>query len=145
MQPELNATSQNVSTPNDASAPSNASQHGFLPNLPPSAELRNSLEDEQSWSSDAGNAASLESSPLQQRIGRLSLRESDENRPRPSFQQISEYENALAPSPRRKSSEGPAFKVIKKKLNRLDGPQLDNFPNGVFRVHYCVEIASNAT
>lgn len=143
MQPELNATSQNVSTPNDASAPSNASQHGFLPNLPPSAELRNSLEDEQSWSSDAGNAASLESSPLQQRIGRLSLRESDENRPRPSFQQISEYENALAPSPRRKSSEGPAFKVIKKKLNRLDGPQLDNFPNEVL-THILSHLPANS-
>lgn len=138
MHPELNATSQNISTPNDTSTPSHTSQYGFLPNLPPSTELRSSLEDEHSWSSDAGNAAELESSQLQQRVGRLNLRDSDENRPRPSFQQISEYENALAPSPRRKSSEGPTFKVIKRKGNRLDGPQLDNFPNGMLRVRYYV-------
>jgi hypothetical protein len=134
MQPELNETSQNIHTPNNAPTPSNTSQYGFHPQHLPSADLRDPLEDDQPWSSDAGNVAeppSLESSPMPQRRARLNRRDSNENRPKPSFQQISEHENALAPSPRRKSSEGPTFKVIKKKSNRLDGPQLDNFPNGM--------------
>jgi hypothetical protein len=134
MQPELNASSQNIHTLNNSSTPSDASQYGFHSQHLPSADPHDPLEDELSWSSDAGNAAeppSIESSPLRQRLGRLNLGDNDENRPRPSFQQISEHENALAPSPRRKSSEGPIFKVIKRKGNSLDGPQLDNFPNGM--------------
>lgn len=61
----------------------------------------------------------------------LNIQDGNENRPKASFQLISEYENALSPSPARKSSEGLGFKVVKKKGHRLDGPQLENFPNEV--------------
>ncbi|QSZ34288.1 hypothetical protein DSL72_005878 [Monilinia vaccinii-corymbosi] len=62
----------------------------------------------------------------------LNLESNFENRPRASYQRIAEYENALAPSPPRKQSEGPGFQVVKKKGNVTDeGPQLENFPNEV--------------
>ncbi|RAL63948.1 hypothetical protein DID88_003136 [Monilinia fructigena] len=62
----------------------------------------------------------------------LNLESNFENRPRPSYQRISEYENALAPSPPRRQSEGPGFQVMKKKGSTTDeGPQLENFPNEV--------------
>lgn len=136
MQPESNESSPSVQTPITPSTPSNASQYGIYSQHLPSADLREALEDDSvsEWSSDAGNAAeppSVENSPLPQQLGRLSLNDRDDARPKPSFQRISEYENALAPSPPRQLSEGPAFKIIKRKGNRLDAPQLDNFPNGM--------------
>jgi hypothetical protein len=132
MQSELNETSQNIHPLNPESIPFNTSQHGFLPQDLPPAELHDPREGAQSCGGNAHELSSNDDSPSPQRIGRLSLRDSNENRPRPSFQQISEYENALANSARRNSSEGPTFKVIKTKRNRLDGPQLNNFPNGIF-------------
>lgn len=63
----------------------------------------------------------------------LNLDTNLENRPRPSYQRIAEYENALAPSPPKKQPEGPGFKVVKKKGSTgEEGPQLENFPNGIF-------------
>ncbi len=137
MQPEPNESSPRIHPPTIPVTPSNASQYGFHPQQLPSADLRNVSEEnavEPEWSSDAGNATelpSIESSPVRQQLGRLNLYDRTENRPKPSYQRIAEYENALAPSPLRKEDEGPAFKVIKKKGSRLDGPQLDNFPNGM--------------
>jgi hypothetical protein len=137
MQPEPNESSPRIQPPTIPATPSNASQYGFHLQQLPSADLRDPFEEnavEFEWSSDAGNAAelpSVESSPVHQQLGRLNLYDRTENRSKPSYQQIAEYENALAPSPLRKENEGPAFKVIKKKGNRLDGPQLDNFPNGM--------------
>lgn len=48
-----------------------------------------------------------------------------------SAQRISDYENALCPTPPKPEYEGPGFKVMKRKGHRLDGPQLDRFPNGM--------------
>lgn len=43
---------------------------------------------------------------------------------------IAEYESALSPSPPRKTSEGPGFKIVRSKGTKLGGPLLDAFPNG---------------
>jgi hypothetical protein len=136
MQPEPNESSPRIQPPAIPGTPSNASQYGFHPQQLPSADLYNPSGDnavESEWSSDAGNAAelsSVDSPPVHQQLDRLNLYDRTNNRPKPSYQRIAEYENALAPSSPRKENEGPAFKVIKKKGNRLDGLQLDNFPNG---------------
>lgn len=142
-----NETSSTLPTTTDVQVPTNTSEYGFQPDRPSSAELRDDHDDEQSWSSDAdatGELPSLENSPLPE-LGRLNLRDNNEQRPKPSFQRISEHENALAPSPRRKSSDGITFKVIKKKGNRLDGPQLDAFPNGKLMLPFVCEQFSDLT
>ncbi len=65
-------------------------------------------------------------------LRRLRLDEGIESKPKASFQRISEYENALSPSPPRKQNEGPGFKVVKHKgKNTLEGTEFDKFPNGM--------------
>ncbi|SRR6266536_951508 len=134
MQLEEIATSTRTSIPN-ASEPSNASQYGLLPQQLQSADLREPLEEERVGSAGSSHEAtvtepaSADGAGLQE-LGQLNLNDRNEGRPKPSFQRISEYENALSPTPPRKQSEGPGFKVIKNKANRLDGLQLDKFPNG---------------
>lgn len=131
MQPEPIAISHTTHTTNTSESAS-ASQYGFQPDGLSSAELRDALDNEQAWSSDAGDEPpSVENSP--HRVARLN--DNSEFRPKPTFNRISEYENALSPAPRRRSSDGITFKVIKKKGNRLDGPQLDTFPNGKLASH----------
>ena len=124
--PELNA-SESSSTP----------QYGIHDLPQPSAFLRDSREqhsDEPESAAGERSADVLDSAGLEHQVQEfrgLNIRDENENRPKASFQVISEYENALSPSPARKSSEGLGFKVIKKKGHRLDGPQLENFPNGM--------------
>jgi hypothetical protein len=138
MQPEPTELSTPAPTLNNSSERVDASQYGFLANQLPSADARVSPLDERAASAGPG-AAPDESgtrSPgraeLQEQLGRLNLDDSNETRPKPSFQLISEYENALLPSTPRKHNEGPGFKVVKKQSSTLDGPQLENFPNGNF-------------
>jgi hypothetical protein len=136
MQLEEIATSTRTSISN-ASEPSNASQYGILAQQLQSADLREPIEEERIGSAGSSHEAtvtepaSADGVGLQEELRRLKVNDRDEDRPKPSFQRISEYENALSPTPPRKQSEGPGFKVIKKKGNRLDGPQLDKFPNGM--------------
>ncbi|KAH8651562.1 putative F-box/WD repeat-containing protein pof10 [Tricladium varicosporioides] len=111
-------------------------QHGFLPvQQQQTADLRDPISDDRdSGESDGretlGAASSVNTQDAQEQLRGLSLNES-QSRPKASFQRISEYENALCPSPTRKQSEGPGFKVVKRKGMRLDAPQLDKFPNEV--------------
>ncbi|CAL3962959.1 unnamed protein product [Diplocarpon coronariae] len=121
MQPELTEPSIHLLTL-DTSDSSHAPQHGFLahPQLSP---VLGGLPD--------GLAGPSSSGGEDPELRRLNLQEPDGNRPKASFQLISEYENALSSLPARKPSEGPGFKVTKKKGNRADGPLLENFPNEV--------------
>ncbi|EHL00138.1 F-box [Glarea lozoyensis ATCC 20868] len=116
-----------------ASVPSTSSEHGILANELQSADLHDSVNvaERSGRADEGGEASSVDTEGAQDEFRRLNLRESNEERPKPSFQRISEYENALSPSPPRKASEGPGFKVVKKKGGRTDGPQLDQFPNEV--------------
>jgi hypothetical protein len=133
MQPEPIASSPRINNTINPTESSTAAQHGFLPQQLHLADLQSPPDEEEHIGS--GESSSVESPPgvarLHEQLRRLSLSDGHENRIKPSFQQISEYENALSPSPPRKESEGPGFKIIKKKGNRLDGPQLDSFPNGM--------------
>jgi hypothetical protein len=132
MQPEPIASSPRISNTINPTEPSTAAQHGFLPQQLHSADPQSPPDEEDIRSGDPGAVASPPGvARLQEELRRLSLSDGHENRIKPSFQRISEYENALSPSPPRKESEGPGFKIIKKKGNRLDGPQLDSFPNGM--------------
>ncbi|PVH80418.1 putative F-box/WD repeat-containing protein pof10 [Cadophora sp. DSE1049] len=125
--PELNA-SESSSDP----------QYGIHDLPQPSAVLRDSREqhgnDESESAAGQQPADVVESVGLEEQVQELrglNIQDENETRPKASFQLISEYENALSPLPARKSSEGLGFKVVKKKGHRLDGPQLENFPNEV--------------
>ena len=136
MQSEPIETSNSSPIQLNAPQPSNASHHGILSQELHSAGARNPIHEthtsaESSSSPNAVGPASSGDYRLQEELRRLSLSDRDDTRPKPSFQRISEYENALTPSPPRKQSEGPGFKIIKKKGNRLDGPALEEFPNGM--------------
>jgi len=135
MQSEPIETSNSNPTQTDAEQPTNASQYGIFHDEH-SAEVRNSLHEtrisaESSPSPDAVDSQPSRDVRLRDELRRLSIGDRKDTRPKPSFQRISEYENALTSSPTRKQSEGPGFKIIKKKGNRLDAPQLDEFPNGM--------------
>jgi hypothetical protein len=137
MQPEPNETPTQVPTQINASELINTSQYGIRSEELHSAGVRDSLHEERlsTDSNPTPNAIGALSSGLQDELRRLSLGDRNDSRPKPSFQRISEYENALTPSPPRKQSEGPGFKIVKKKGHTLDGPQLDMFPNGMSQ-HY---------
>jgi hypothetical protein len=138
MQPEPTE----LSTPfNTTSAPEsdNASQYGFRSDQDHSADFRDPVYDEAGPSGSSSRAPDLIGSPLadgadvqQEQLRRLNLgSDINETRPKASFQRISEYEKALSPSSPRKH-EGPGFKIIKRKGNRIGAPQLESFPNGRF-------------
>lgn len=142
MQPEPIETSTPLSNNINTSETNLNSQYGFHEHeelQSADLHLRGSPVEDNGGIAASNPASSGTASPpangprLQEELARLSLggTSGENNRPKPSFQRISEYENALSPSPPRKQSEGPGFKVIKKKGRRLDGPQLDQFPNGM--------------
>lgn len=82
---------------------------------------------------DEANTSASNDAEVVERFRQTNLNGHSENRERPSFQRIAEYENALMPQTPKKEDEGPAFKIVKKKKGHtLDGPQLDKFPNGMY-------------
>lgn len=130
MQPESTELPQESSHLPNPSDPVNNSQYGLHTDQLPAAGLPASP-----LGGNAISAGSSETRPpynalLPDQLSRLSLDKKSETRPKPSFQRISEYENALSPSPPRKPNHGPIFTVVKKPGNALSGPQLENFPNG---------------
>ena len=139
MQPEPIELSTESSQNIIAQEPDTTPQHGFLPDVLHSAELRDQLCDGTAAFEDSIRASDPIDAPfsddaelLEERLRRLSVSGSYRTRSEPRFQQISEYENALSPSTPRKQYEGPGFKIINKRGNRLDGPQLVSFPNGMY-------------
>ncbi|CAG8977974.1 hypothetical protein HYALB_00001855 [Hymenoscyphus albidus] len=129
---EISPISTNVNT----SATSNTSQYGILPQDLHLADQPVPRDEERSGSSTSrspsqGGASSTADAIVQAEFRRLNLSDKSTDRPKPSYEQISEYENALSHSPARKDSDGPAFKVVVKKGNSIDGPQLNEFPNEV--------------
>lgn len=140
MQPEptdISPSTSNLPTPQPQSTPS---QHGFPLDQP---DLRSSDQHDLSREERVERSISpttRSQSPGEQRGGtagvqeqweRLSITGLSESKPTvPKYQQIADYENASSPSPPRKDSEGPAFKVIKHKGHSVNGVQLDEFPNG---------------
>ncbi|KAL3427349.1 f-box and wd domain protein [Phlyctema vagabunda] len=129
MQSEFTESSTRAVDTTHVSESSPTIQHGFLPDQLPSAGSPSSPNEEQGDSAAADVRGA--SGDAVEELSRLNLGEDMSNRPKPSFQRIAEYENALSPSPPRKQSEGPGFKVVKRKTNSVDGPQLDTFPNEV--------------
>ena len=126
MQPEPIENLTRIITPFNPSEPINASQHGIRSEEVHSADA--------SSAPNSIQALSARDARLQEELRRLSLADTHNKRSKPSFQRISEHENALSQSPPRKQNEGPGFKIIKKKSDRIDGPQLDAFPNGMRHV-----------
>jgi hypothetical protein len=134
MQSEPTENFTDTRNTNHTEGSANASQHGFLAQQIQSTDTRDSSRNEVVASGVSGpvaDAGARLSDGTEEQLRRLSLGDGNETRPKPSFQRISEYENALSPSTPRKQSEGPGFKIVKNKGNRLDGPQLANFPNGL--------------
>jgi hypothetical protein len=137
MQPEAIDLSRHAPNSTNCSERANTSQYGFHANQLHCAGLCVCCSDESAAHAgsrvpDGVEPRAAEDGELQEQLGRLNLDNSNETkgtRPKPSFQRISEYENALLPSPR-KQNEGPRFTIIKKQSNTLHGPQLENFPNG---------------
>ena len=134
MQSELHANSTRDFTTSSAAGPLNTSQHGFHPDHLPSANERDGPREERVELADSGPNRVSETGFSEEFQRRLSVNDRGNNKPKPSFQQIAEYENALAPSPLRRQNEGPGFKVIKRKGGTSDGLQLAEFPNGTFNL-----------
>jgi hypothetical protein len=131
MQPEPTEHPQeSLNSPNPSNLV-NSSQYGLSTNQLPAAELRGSpLEGYAAPGGLFAAGSPSEVAPLHDQLSGLSLDDKSRARPKPSFQRISEYENALSPLPPRKLNQGPGFTVVKKSGNNLHGPQLENFPNG---------------
>lgn len=132
MQPEPNHLPQNILTPTNVPETSNSSQYGFSPSPLLPEDLYGHLDDERSVSGDSNTSSDVsETRSTTNDLSRLKLEDSSSRRPKPSYHRISEYENALSPTPTKKRNEGPAFVVTSsKKGGRLDGLPLDKFPNG---------------
>lgn len=132
MQPEPTENFTDGNPTNTSQGSENASQHGILAQQIRPADVRdsNGIEVVASGSTSGEADADLPVGTEEQLRG-LSLGDVNEPRAKPSFQRISEYENALSPSPPRKHTEGPGFKVVKNKGDRLGGRQLADFPNGL--------------
>jgi len=118
----------NISDTQNTALPTTTPQHGLLSNQQHSADLRDHLTEERPKSAGPDGSNRRQSDSAEEQLSRLNVSEI-ETRPKPSFQQISEYESALSPSPK-KQDEGPVFKVIRGKGNRLDAVNLENCPNG---------------
>ncbi|ATZ55971.1 hypothetical protein BCIN_12g05140 [Botrytis cinerea B05.10] len=141
MQPSPPDNTNRIITFENPSDLPNSSNHGIHSPQLQSSELvspRNGLGNSTASSTPSTSSSGTGSgwrSPLNgvdEALRGLNLDTNMENRPRPSYQRIAEYENALAPSPPRKQPEGPGFKVVKKKGSTgEEGPQLENFPNEV--------------
>jgi hypothetical protein len=130
MQSESTELPQNTSNPSNSPDLANASQYGLPTNQLPAEGPRGASPDGNTASAGSSAVRSAGDAELHRQFRRLSLDDSSETRPRPSFQRISEYESALSPSPPRKPKEGPGFTVVRKQGSTLSGPQLENFPNG---------------
>ena len=141
MQSEPNEISPNASNLATPQPQTDSSQHGFPldePDLRSSDQHDLSREErvERSLSPTCRNQAHAERRgepvELQEQLERLSITDRvNEQSVAPKYQQIADYENAASPSPPRKNSEGPAFKIIKRKGQVTSTVQLDEFPNGM--------------
>ncbi|KAI9053163.1 hypothetical protein LZ554_003429 [Drepanopeziza brunnea f. sp. 'monogermtubi'] len=139
MQPE--PTEPSPYTPTfHASESTSISQYGIHHLPEPRAVLGDSRDVHASYSS---SGVVVEDAGVQEQLRRLSVSAQDEKRPKASFQQISEYENALSPSTARKENEGPVFKIVKKKGNKADSILLENFPNEVL-THILSHLPANS-
>jgi hypothetical protein len=104
-------------------------QHGFH-----SPEIRPAFHAGDSYSEQSGEVPSAApvvagDGDLPDGLPRLNGVTDSNRRSRPS-NVVSEYENALTPGSPKNPAQGPAFKVVRSKSNRRDGPRLDEFPNG---------------
>lgn len=119
----------NASDSPNTSLPINTSQHGLLPDQQHPAGSRDLLNQERPESAASIGSENGQSDGAEDQFSRLSVAETDDTRPKPSFQQISEYESALSPSPK-KQNQGPIFRVVKANSSRVDAVNLENCPNG---------------
>lgn len=130
MQSESTELPQNTSNQTNSPDLANASQYGLPANHLPAEGPRGASPGGNTAPAGSSAVRSAGDAELHRQFRRLSLDDSSETRPRPSFQRISEYENALSPSPPKKPKQGPSFTVVKKQGSTLSGPQLETFPNG---------------
>lgn len=139
MQSQPLATPQNISTPSTPQEPLDTSQHG-LPleqQLHPADQHRRTQGERVEQSDGLRHRASSPASSsgddggLSERLDGLNVKHSSSQRAKASFQRIADYENATSPSPpKRTHSDGPAFQIVKRKGQSVEGPQLQEFPNG---------------
>lgn len=132
MQPEPIEYSTQLSNTSHVAESSTTAQYGISPNHLPTAEADSDLSsEERSESARSANEQGVDVARVQEQLLRLSVEDGKRNRPKASFQRISEYENALAPSPPKKLDEGPGFKIVKKKGSKGDDLKIEAFPNGI--------------
>jgi hypothetical protein len=134
MQSELTEISQTVSNSSTDDS-SNSIQYGIqAPHLLPDDPASSHKEQHGKFTGEVPVAANqglpLRRDETADKLPRLSA-SPERNRTKPSYQNIAEYENALASGSPKIQNEGPVFKVIWKKGSAHNGPQLDEFPNGM--------------
>lgn len=134
MQQVPTESSKQVQQSTSPLAPTTSTQDGFHQHDPSGlSQTRAERSRSQSPRSVSGHGhrseSPLECGPgqLEERLYRLSIgSRSGDNNVAPG-QRVSDYENALTP-PTIKQAMG--FRVIKRQGSRLDGTQLEDFPNG---------------
>ncbi|KAG9247695.1 putative F-box/WD repeat-containing protein pof10 [Calycina marina] len=132
----------NTETPLNNALPTTASQHGLLSNQQSLADSGDGRHEDPYESAASIASAGRSFADAEEQLSRLSVSDKVKSRSKPSYQQISEYEGALSPSPKT-SMEGPVFKVVKTKGNRLDTVHLGDFPNEVL-THILSHLPANS-
>lgn len=116
---------QHGSLPRDASGPRQGLSGGFGHARVGADDQRQPLPDE--------SGAGVNADHLDKKLRRLTLDETQDDRPSVPGQRISEYEKALASQ---NAKQDLGFQVVKRSEPRPDGIRLDNFPNGMLRIAY---------
>jgi hypothetical protein len=133
MHPEPIETPTALSDISVLEQPINASQHGFQSlEVEPAGSLNDSRsESTQALASSDATRTTIDRENGGQTLRRLNVVLSDENRSKPSVKRIAEHENAFAPVTPKKQAKGPLFRVVRKSSISVNGPQLEDFPNGI--------------
>lgn len=132
MQPEPTETSTEYSNISTQDHSANIYQYGFQPlNLQPHGFLSEQQRGSTAFSSlsDANNVSTDLDHVTQEPFSGLDVDFVNEALTKPTVYRVFEHENAPTSLPQKCRAQGPYFKIIKSGTN-LNGPKLENFPNG---------------
>lgn len=140
MQPEPTEISTTYTKTPAKEQPAITSQYG---SQPPDMQPRGSPSEQQrastaySPSSGASHASIDHDDATHESLLGLNVDFAYGDHTKPTTHRISEHENALASLPQKKEFEGPYFRVVKSG-STLNGPRLENFPNGISVPDYLI-------
>jgi len=141
MQPEPTDISTSYTKTPTLEQLANTFQHGFQsPDLQPHGSFSEPQRASTAYSPSSGaRHTSIDHDDANQdSLPGLNVDVARGDHSKPTVHRISEHENALAALPQKKEFEGPYFRVVKSG-SILNGPQLENFPNGISVPNYFIK------